>query len=363
MESSVGERLDRSARDATSALRLSAVQGNIAPGFRKDHQAFVLVHFPDGQAGRRWLRAVRPGLTSAEEVAALRQLFKLLGQGRSGRQTPPGRAIWLNLALSWDGLRALGADRLDAFPEEFRRGRFEWSPAPSEGGPEAAGEQVHALLIVAADRADDLERALADQRATLATSRARELTTYRGQTLPGSLRGHEHFGFRDGIAQPRIEGVADGAPASGRPTRAGEFILGYPNERGEMAGGPAWSRDGSYLVFWRLRQHVAAFRLAVRREAARLGLTPEQLAAKLVGAGRAAPCPASRSRTRIRGCRPTPGRSPRAPTSWPIPTGSASPSAPTSASRTPATAPPRSSSATGCSAAASRTARRSRPSG
>jgi Dyp-type peroxidase family len=287
VESSVGERLDRSARDAASALRLSAVQGNVAPGFRKDHQAFVLVHFPDGQAGRRWLRAVRPGLTSAAEVAALRRLFKLLGPARSDLETPPGRPVWLNLALSWDGLRALGADGLDAFPEEFRRGRFQWSTAgrvPSgRGWPEAAGEPVHALLIVAADRADDLERALADQRATLAASRARELTTYRGQTLPGSLRGHEHFGFRDGIAQPRIEGVAEGAPASGRLTRAGEFILGYPNERGELAGGPAWSRDGSYLVFWRLRQHVAAFRLAVRREAARLGLTPEQLAARLVG--------------------------------------------------------------------------------
>jgi Dyp-type peroxidase family len=277
VESPVGELRE------PSSLRLGEIQGNVAPGFRKDHQAFVLVHFSDRPAGRHWLRSVRPSLTSAEDVATFVRVFKRLGGRRSARPVRIGRPAWVNLALTWDGLCLLGADDLDAFPDEFRGSRFQWSHSPWEGRPSPAGNEVHALLIVAADRAEDLERELARQRALLAAAPARELTTYRGQTLPDRLRGYEHFGFRDGIGQPRVAGIADDPPESGRRTMAGEFILGYPNERGEVPGGPSWSRDGSYLVFWRLRQHVASFRLAVRREGAGLGLTPEQLAARLVG--------------------------------------------------------------------------------
>ena len=77
-------------------------------------------------------------------------------------------------------------------------------------------------------------------------------------------------------------GIVDDPPESGRRTLAGEFILGYPNERGEVAAnGPSWARDGSFAVIWRLRQHVAAFRLALRRESDRVGLSPAQLSASI----------------------------------------------------------------------------------
>ena len=47
-----------------------------------------------------------------------------------------------------------------------------------------------------------------------------------GQTLP---KNKEHFGFRDGISQPVIEG--SGKPGMKENTiNAGEFILGYKNE-------------------------------------------------------------------------------------------------------------------------------------
>src|SRR5438093_7528609 len=108
VESTVGELLEPSARDATTAVRLSAVQGNVTPGFRKDYQAFVLIHFPDRPAGRRWLRAVQPDVASAEEVAAFDRLFTLLGRRRTDQETRFGRATWVNLALSWGGLEVLG---------------------------------------------------------------------------------------------------------------------------------------------------------------------------------------------------------------------------------------------------------------
>ena len=101
----------------------------------------------------------------------------------------------------------------------------------------------------------------------------------------------EFFGFRDGISQPAIRGttaggdpvsrrlIAPGDPRSKEFARPGQrliwpgnFLFGYarevssPLEPGPTAEPPAaWMRNGSYLVFRRLRQDVNAFESAVKR--------------------------------------------------------------------------------------------------
>ena len=74
----------------------------------------------------------------------------------------------------------------------------------------------------------------------------------------------EAFGFKDGISHPAVEG--SGIPGSNpmeRPIKAGEFLLGYPNELGEMPPMPrpeVLGKNGTYVVFRKLHQRVAAFR-------------------------------------------------------------------------------------------------------
>jgi hypothetical protein len=44
---------------------------------------------------------------------------------------------------------------------------------------------------------------------------------------------HDHFGYRDRLSQPVIEGTGETpTPGSGAPLKPGEFILGYPDEGG-----------------------------------------------------------------------------------------------------------------------------------
>jgi Dyp-type peroxidase family len=144
-------------------------------------------------------------------------------------------------------------------------------------------------VLVATDTARDLEADVAREEARLAAHGLTALpgTPCRGEGLRGPLWRREHFGFRDGISQPRLgvlAGTGSDWPVEGEEVAAGEFILGYPDEHGDAAfAGPAWAADGSYLVFRRLRQHVGAFREAMRREAPRVGLSEEQLAAKIMG--------------------------------------------------------------------------------
>jgi Dyp-type peroxidase family len=98
--------------------------------------------------------------------------------------------------------------------------------------------------------------------------------------------GRTSFGFKDGIGQPAVEG--SGIPGSNsreRPIKAGEFLLGYPDETGSLPPMPTpevLGRNGTYIVFRKLHTRVAAYRrylrerASSREEEARLG-------AKMVG--------------------------------------------------------------------------------
>jgi Dyp-type peroxidase family len=96
----------------------------------------------------------------------------------------------------------------------------------------------------------------------------------------------EAFGFRDGIGHPAVEG--SGIPSSNpneRPLRAGEFVLGYPDEMGETPSIPQpeiLGRNGSYVVFRKLHQRVAEFRRYLK-ENATSAQAEELLAAKMMG--------------------------------------------------------------------------------
>ena len=123
-------------------------------------------------------------------------------------------------------------------------------------------------------------------------------------TVDGQRCRKEHFGFDDGISNPDVEGVPDRDTRGGgnpddeggfRKIPAGEFILGYPGEGGEVAPMPLphiLGRNGAYLVMRKLQQHVGRFRKFTERvvTASRhvpAGLDPadhaEYLAAKMVG--------------------------------------------------------------------------------
>ena len=84
--------------------------------------------------------------------------------------------------------------------------------------------------------------------------------------------GRTSFGFKDGIGQPAVEG--SGIPPTNpqeRPIKAGEIILGYPDETGELPPMPTpevLGRNGTYVVFRKLHTRVAAYRQYLRAKAA-----------------------------------------------------------------------------------------------
>src|SRR6202040_3091031 len=92
--------------------------------------------------------------------------------------------------------------------------------------------------------------------------------------------------FRGRLPQPVKEGSGEEpTPGSGPPLKPGEFILGYPDEDGPPANLPQpeiLSRNGSYMAYRRLQEHVGRFRDFLREH----GKTHEEqelIAAKLMG--------------------------------------------------------------------------------
>ena len=82
-----------------------------------------------------------------------------------------------------------------------------------------------------------------------------------------------------------IEGTGDvPTPGSGAPLKAGEFFLGYPDEAGvtQFLEPEILSRNGSFLAYRRMQEHVGLFRQFLRQH----GSTREEqelIAAKLMG--------------------------------------------------------------------------------
>lgn len=264
-------------------LRVSRIQGSVYPGFNKDQQAFLWLRFPGPDAARAWLRETVPDITSAQEVLAFRLLRREVAK-RPGFGPP--RSIWLSVAFSRAGIDLLTATAPGTFPEAFEQGMAERAsrlgdiPASWRFGATIETE-AHALVTLGADTESDLLGALARHRERLAHHGGRDLfleilgEDCRGAKLPGELRGHEHFGYRDGVTEFRL----DGTPGTG------DFLLGYPDITGALSrSGPPWTRDGSYLVFRRLRQDVAGFHRALAALASSAGLkNGAQLGAKVMG--------------------------------------------------------------------------------
>jgi Dyp-type peroxidase family len=97
--------------------------------------------------------------------------------------------------------------------------------------------------------------------------------------------GRNPFGFKDGLHNPQIEGSGIDPPGYEATVKAGEFIMGYPDENGQTATSPepeVLRRNGTFIAFRKFYMRVAAFRKYLREQAS----SPEEeelIAAKLVG--------------------------------------------------------------------------------
>ena len=242
---------------------------------------YEFLSFRDHAGARAWLAGVLDKVHSAHTM----------------RATVEQEKRWITVAFTWNGLRALGVDEasLASFPEEFKAGmvaRAEMLGDTGANHPDnwvdgLASPDLHAIVILFARDAVERSRSVAEHQKLIAQCKGVEmLSSLDLEATPPFDYAHDHFGYRDRLSQPVIEGSGDvPTPGSGGPFKAGEFILGYPDENGIVATQPhpdVLARNGSYMAYRRLEEHVGKFRDFLREH----GQTPEEqelVAAKLMG--------------------------------------------------------------------------------
>jgi Dyp-type peroxidase family len=307
------------------AKKRGSIQGNIIPGFNKDHQHFLFFRLGPKTRAKQWLRWIAPFITSMEEVLAFVRAHRAL-RLRLGVKEPPMCAAWVNIAFSFRAIEVLAgkADAAAFGDESFRQGlgarsRYLGDPANRKhpghvshwvvGGPR---READVLVIVAADDDEDLVTLVDAIKHRADGAGLRLLYEQRGDTLPGPLRGHEHFGFKDGVSQPGVRGKVSTAPGDfitpryidaadprarffAKPGQLliwpGQFLLGEPRQHTEhlynsapaATNFPRWAGLGSYVVSRRLRQDVPAFWKFAIGAAFAIGIAPQEFASLLVG--------------------------------------------------------------------------------
>ena len=264
----------------TAHLELDDIQHFLLARTPARAARYEFLSFANAEAGRAWLAGI----------------VDKVGTGTSvGSDSPDIR--WITVGFTWNGLRALGVDdaNLATFPDEFREGLaaraaivgFTGENRPDHWDGQLADPSLHAIAILfARDRAERDRAAHAHQAYLSEIGGVALLSSLDLEAVSPDGAPREHFGYLDRLSEIPIEGMGvEPTPGSGRPVKAGEFFLGYPDESGAVPALPEpkeLSRNGSYVAYLRLQEHVGRFREFLQAQ----GDTHEAqelVAAKLMG--------------------------------------------------------------------------------
>jgi len=262
--------------DTTTELELDDIQsGVLRPRPTPYVATYIAFRIDEPKAGRDLLARISRVVTSA------------------ANPTSPLADTSVSVALTYQGLKALGVPQqtLDSLAWEFRQGmaaRAQELGDTGESAPEnweepLGSSDLHVVLVAVSPDEQRLEQALDRARETYRSmSGIKAIWRQNCHALPTET---EPFGFRDGISHPAIEGsgIAGSNPQE-RPLKAGEFVLGYRDELGgvQKTTPEILGRNGTYVVFRKLHQRVAAFRQYLKANSTSVA-DEELLAAKMMG--------------------------------------------------------------------------------
>lgn len=270
-------------------IDVSDIQGFVLKGYNFPYARYLLLELLHPGNARDFVGKMVPFLTTGERWA----------------QKP---ATTVNIAFTHKGLAKLEvpAPSLLSFPVEFQEGmkaRGQILYDTGTNGPDKWDSiwrdgQVHVWLAVNAQK----PAALDEQCALLVQigERSGGAKLLKAQEagaifIDGAPTPKEHFGYTDGFGNPDFKGAErECTPGQGKlskdgswePLATGEFLLGYADEAGELPVAPIphlLARNGTFMVYRKLHQNVAAFRKFLDDQGQIYPGGKEKLASKFVG--------------------------------------------------------------------------------
>jgi Dyp-type peroxidase family len=250
-------------------LQKEDIQGLLLRSYSElDSACYVMIKFNQIEKAKQWLAGIINKITTAN--------------------TPKPFLFALQIAFTNHGIEKL-RDKNDVilthFSREFEEGitsevrkrilgdldtndssLWDW-------GNEKHDREIDAVLMLYAKDCDELNKQYDDLKAVFEAHNIQEIIKLDTSNMP--IPEHkEHFGFTDGISQPKIKGFSNTEVNASNEfgdfnmSMPGEFILGYENEYNIMPFSPIYQhgtvgkeigKNGSYMVFRHLEQDVKGF--------------------------------------------------------------------------------------------------------
>lgn len=280
-----------------ASVDLDDVQGNILAGYRASSARHYSLRIHDGPAARDLIAKLVDGDPTNKDA---------LPQITTARPWTKRPAYMLNVGFSAEGLQALGVpvDQLNAFSDAFLQGAGHVDRATANGdtgtsSPEfweigGARTEVHLMFSLFDESGAGTAEFERRHNQLIGAFAAHKLELVHQHDAKAMPEGKVHFGYVDGIAQPRLAGVykaKEGAapdPDLQPLASVGEFLLGsqYTSVYGGTSLGqlPAsLCQNGTFVAVRVLDQDVAAFESALEKTSKDHSVDPEWVAAKLMG--------------------------------------------------------------------------------
>lgn len=270
---------ERAATD-TDLPDLSNIQGDVVYLFPKKAENFIFFRINNVAAFKIALDSFKP--TSSEDVKdALVAINNAKASAWAGREATKTvdvsqyQIAFTRMGLNFLGVRESTGDvrfdrRCMRDDKNFLGDQRVWDKIFDKSSYDEHNGSVnndegalHGVITVAGSSADNCTQSSNDVIKLFGSSIAvAGGAAVEGRTRPDPYKGHEHFGFQDGISQPAPRGLV--APRPGQiQVDPGVIIMGYPGDPvlddPNKVKRPSWTKDGSMLVFRKLEQSVIPF--------------------------------------------------------------------------------------------------------
>ncbi|PVH96478.1 peroxidase TAP [Periconia macrospinosa] len=259
---------------SVTPFSLANVQGDVLFGLPKQTEKFMFFRIDEVDGFRTNLTNLIPLITTAEQtkgnISEIRQTKARIGISTlegDGETVHPAvvTVSGVNIAFSAKGLSKIGLTETigDSLFQSGQR-------ADAEGlGDEGTGtgssyqpkwdadflQEIHGVALITGDSHETVDEKLKSVKDLLSGS-IKELHTITGDVRPDDQKGHEHFGYKDGISNPAVDGVDSLKPGQATIDQ-GTALFGRGADSSKSR--PAWALDGSLMVFRKLSQQVPEF--------------------------------------------------------------------------------------------------------
>ncbi len=267
-------------------LELDEIQGDVLIGLQKNYERFVFFNIARVGDFKSLLRKkITNRITTTSTVHA--REHQLRDYKTSGGKDPLP-LVGLNLALTNTGIEKL-VPGVNLGDPSFAQGAAQSAAnlgdsvnaakVPTGWKPAFVSKDIDGVFLVTGGT-----KAAVDGEANLILGilGAAVVVVFdqTGHVRPDLEKGHEHFGWQDGISQPGVKGISVPFPGQ-RVLDPGHFVFGYPGQPGVPP--VTWMKNGSLMVFRRLNQLVPEFSKFILDSGAAVGVDPVLLGARLVG--------------------------------------------------------------------------------